>query len=48
MTRNKRRAGITALGVVNVRKWVAHLRQHESRENELVQDAFNRDITAED
>jgi hemerythrin len=31
-----------------VRAWVQHLRQHETRENEVVQDAFNLDISAED
>jgi hypothetical protein len=29
-------------------KWIGELRQHEVRENELVQDAFNFDIGAED
>jgi len=31
-----------------VREWVENLRQHETHENELVQDAFNLDISAED
>jgi hypothetical protein len=31
-----------------VREWVRSLRRHEGRENELVQDAFNLDIGAED
>jgi DNA-binding transcriptional ArsR family regulator len=31
-----------------VRGWVERLRQHEVRENDLVQDAFNLDIGAED
>jgi cell division septum initiation protein DivIVA len=31
-----------------VREWIGHLRQHELRENELVQAAFNLDIGAED
>jgi hypothetical protein len=31
-----------------VRRWINHVRQHEARENELVQEAFNRDIGAED
>jgi hypothetical protein len=31
-----------------VRTWVEQVRQHEVRENELVQDAFNLDIGAED
>jgi len=29
-------------------EWVQHVRQHELRENDLVQDAFNMDIGAED
>ena len=31
-----------------VRGWVERVRQHEARENEVVQDAFNLDIGAED
>jgi predicted nucleic acid-binding Zn-ribbon protein len=31
-----------------VRSWVTNLRQHEIRESDLVQDAFNLDISAED
>lgn len=31
-----------------VRAWVEGVRQHEVRENDLVQDAFNLDIGAED
>lgn len=31
-----------------VRGWVERVRQHETRENHLVQDAFNLDISAED
>jgi len=31
-----------------VRKWVEAVRRHEGRENDLVQDAFNLDIGAED
>jgi hemerythrin-like domain-containing protein len=31
-----------------VRKWVGRVRRHEVREGELVQDAFNQDIAAED
>jgi hypothetical protein len=31
-----------------VRGWVERVRQHAARENELVQDAFNLDIGAED
>jgi hypothetical protein len=31
-----------------VRGWVECVRQHEARENEVVQDAFNLDIGAED
>jgi hypothetical protein len=31
-----------------VRKWLAQVRRHEERENELVQDAFDFDIGAED
>jgi hypothetical protein len=31
-----------------VRGWVADVQQHEIRENDLVQDAFNLDISAED
>jgi len=31
-----------------VRAWVRHVRQHETRENALIQDAFNSDIAAED
>jgi hypothetical protein len=31
-----------------VREWIERVRQHESRENDLVQDAFNLDISAED
>jgi len=30
------------------RAWVEQVRHHEARENELLQDAFNRDISAED
>jgi hypothetical protein len=32
----------------DVKKWVDSVRQHEARENELVQDAFNFDFGAED
>jgi hypothetical protein len=31
-----------------VRTWVERVRRHEVRENDLVQDAFNRDVSAED
>ena len=31
-----------------VRAWVEQVRRHESHENRLVQDAFNRDTSAED
>ena len=31
-----------------VREWLEHVRQHEIRENDVVQDAFNFDIAAED
>jgi hypothetical protein len=31
-----------------VRGWIEQVRQHETREDELVQDAFNLDINAED
>jgi hypothetical protein len=31
-----------------VRQWIERVRQHEHRENELVQDAFNIDIGARD
>jgi hemerythrin-like domain-containing protein len=32
----------------NVRKWIEQVRRHETRENDLVQDAFNLDIGPED
>jgi len=32
----------------SVRDWIARIRQHENRENDVVQDAFNLDIGAED
>jgi len=31
-----------------IRAWIEHVRQHEARENDLVQNAFNLDIGAED
>jgi hemerythrin-like domain-containing protein len=31
-----------------VREWIARVRRHETRENQLVQDAFNRDIGSDD
>lgn len=31
-----------------IREWIDHVRQHEIRENDLVQDAFIQDISAED
>jgi DNA-binding transcriptional ArsR family regulator len=31
-----------------VRAWVAQVRRHEARENDLVQEAFNWDVAAED
>ena len=31
-----------------VRQWIEHVRRHESRENELVQAAFNLDVGPED
>jgi hypothetical protein len=31
-----------------VSEWINHVRQHETRENQLVQDAFNLDIGLED
>jgi hypothetical protein len=30
------------------REWIATIRQHEAREDELVQDSFNLDVSAED
>jgi predicted nucleic acid-binding Zn-ribbon protein len=42
---------VTGLGAAyreKVRRWVEHVRQHEARENDLVLDAFNLDISAED
>lgn len=36
-----------ALGA-KILDWVEHVRRHEARENDLVQDAFNLDISAED
>jgi hypothetical protein len=32
----------------DVKEWLKHVRAHETRENELIQDAFNLDIGAED
>jgi hypothetical protein len=32
----------------SVREWIGTVRQHEIREDELVQDVFNMDISAED
>lgn len=32
----------------NIWAWITHVRQHEDCENDLVQDAFNLDISAED
>jgi len=34
--------------VERIRAWLAAVRQHEDRENQLVQDAFNLDLGAED
>lgn len=31
-----------------VRAWIEHIRQHEARENELIQNAFNLDIGMDD
>jgi len=31
-----------------VREWIGRVREHEGRENDLIQDAFNLDIGAED
>ncbi len=31
-----------------IQHWIKQVRQHESRENDLVMDAFNMDISAED
>jgi hypothetical protein len=31
-----------------IREWIERVRQHEFRENDLVQDAFNQDIGVED
>jgi hypothetical protein len=31
-----------------IREWIERVRRHEIRENDLVQDAFNLDIGAED
>jgi len=31
-----------------VRAWVERVRHHEARENEVIQDAYNQDISAED
>lgn len=31
-----------------VREWIRHLREHEIRETDLVQEAFNQDFDAED
>jgi hypothetical protein len=33
---------------MKVSEWINHVRQHETRENHLVQDAFNLDIGLED
>jgi hypothetical protein len=41
----------TSLGDIlreEIREWIDRVRQHEMRECDLVQDAFNLDITAED
>lgn len=41
----------TSLGELlrnEVREWIERVRLHESRENDLIQDAFNLDIGAED
>jgi iron-sulfur cluster repair protein YtfE (RIC family) len=41
----------TSLGTAlreDVRRWIEHVREHETRENVLVLDAFNEDISAED
>jgi hypothetical protein len=35
-------------GRQRVRKWIERVRDHESRENLLVEEAFNRDLAAED
>jgi len=32
----------------HIQRWVNHVRQHETRENDLVQDAYNQDIGAKD
>jgi hemerythrin-like domain-containing protein len=32
----------------NIHAWIGHIRQHEARENRLVLDAFNSDVSAED
>lgn len=31
-----------------IRKWIKHLRQHGEKETDLVQEAFNRDLSGED
>jgi hypothetical protein len=41
-------AGLTAGLGEKVREWIAQIRHHEARENEVVQDAFNTDLGAED
>jgi len=43
--------GVTSLGDTlreGIQGWIERVRQHEFRENNLVQDAFNLDIGAED
>lgn len=41
-------AGVGDAFRARLREWLERLRKHEARENELVQDAFNLDIGAED
>jgi hypothetical protein len=44
-------AAATSLGDTlreEIREWVERVREHEDRENDLVQDAFNLDIGVED
>lgn len=42
------RPALESAGAAKVRAWMRQLRDHERRENELVQDTLNRDMAAED
>jgi len=48
MTEIRSRANLVDSSLGKIKDWLRHIHQHESRENQLVQDVYARDTPAED